>query len=175
MILQHSPNDWSCLPTAVAMALGVSVDELLEVIGHDGSEVTHPQLDAPACYRGFHPQEMIEAALRRGRATTMIEKVPCALPKDDKNVNAYTHQDLKMFHPCGEAAPERFDRHLFVSNGWIDCRTRSGQGHALAYTGEGATANIYDPGGDVFVYQGSESATNHGFVFVNLYRLDDLA
>jgi len=175
MILQTTPNEWSCLPTAVAMAIGVPLADLLEELGHDGSEVTHPNLDPPACYRGFHPQEMLEFCLRRGTATTMIEKVPCALPKEDKNVNAFTHEDLKMFHPLGEPAVERFDRHLFLSDGWIDCRTRSGLGHAVAYEGGGKHATIFDPNGDTFSYRGPDSAKNHGLTFVNLYRLDEMS
>lgn len=172
---QRTPNAWSCLPTALAIAMDKPIEEIIEMIGHDGSEKTHPDLDYPYCHRGFHHQEMIEVALRQGVATTMIEKVPCALPKEDKNVNAFTHQDLKMFHPCGEPALLRFDRHLYNSIGWIDCRTRSGLGHALAYEGGGDRATIYDPQGDLFIYRGSESAKNHGFVFVNLYRLDWMA
>ena len=42
MILQRSPNAWSCMPTAFAMAVNAPVEDLILSIGHDGSEKTWP-------------------------------------------------------------------------------------------------------------------------------------
>ena len=78
MRLQTSPNLWSCLPTAFAMAIGCPVEHLIESIGHDGSEITWPNLDEPMCRRGFHIQEII--AVLTGLAVTPIERSPRIAP-----------------------------------------------------------------------------------------------
>jgi hypothetical protein len=46
------------------MVLGVSLDEVLEAIGHDGSEILWPDLEEPIKRRAFHIEELQYAALR---------------------------------------------------------------------------------------------------------------
>lgn len=58
MLLQKSPNSWSCFPTAFAMALDLPVEELIAELGHDGSSEYwegyklswHVQEIAKVCY-----------------------------------------------------------------------------------------------------------------------------
>jgi hypothetical protein len=59
--LLRQSNRWSCLPTAFAMAAGLSFETLIERIGHDGSEIIWPDLPEPQRRRAFHIQECINA------------------------------------------------------------------------------------------------------------------
>jgi len=74
--LQIKPHKWSCSVTAFAMALRVPVAELIEKIGHDGSQIIFPALEDPMCRRGFHSQELIRVAWQYGFACTPIELFP---------------------------------------------------------------------------------------------------
>lgn len=76
MKLQASPNWWSCLPTAFAIALDTPVRQLFAEIGHDGSELVFPQLEEPYSRRAFSPQELIDPCLRRGYCPLLVEAVP---------------------------------------------------------------------------------------------------
>jgi len=58
------------------MVLGVSVEWLIEKIGHDGSEVWWPRLPDPQSRRGFHIQELIDIAFTCGFAVTPFEAWP---------------------------------------------------------------------------------------------------
>ena len=61
MRIQKQPNGWSCFPTAFAMVLDMDVQDLIAVIGHDGSEILWPELEPPRCYRSWHYQEIVMA------------------------------------------------------------------------------------------------------------------
>ncbi len=61
MQLIRQPNRWTCLPTAVAMAAGVTLEYVLDQIGHDGSEIVFPDLREPLCRRSFHIEECLTA------------------------------------------------------------------------------------------------------------------
>lgn len=62
------------------MTIGISVKELIELIGHDGSAEVFPELAPPMCYAGFDIQEIIDAALTLGWAVTPIEARPRVTP-----------------------------------------------------------------------------------------------
>ena len=64
MILQKQPNDWSCLVTAFAMAMGIKVEALIYVIGHDGSKDFFEKVSYPYNKRSFHVQEILDSAIR---------------------------------------------------------------------------------------------------------------
>lgn len=72
----QSPNRWSCLPTAFAIAAKVPLDRILGLVGHDGSEVIFPDLPEPNGRRGFHIQELVTAALQMGIRPVEIEAHP---------------------------------------------------------------------------------------------------
>jgi hypothetical protein len=60
MILQKQPNIVSCLPTSVAMCLGIPVEDVFNFLGHEGTELLDPSVPAPFCFRGFHEREMVD-------------------------------------------------------------------------------------------------------------------
>jgi hypothetical protein len=58
MILQNQPNRWSCLPTSLAMLSDKSFNEIIALIGHDGSEIVFKDLPEPQCRRSFLIEEI---------------------------------------------------------------------------------------------------------------------
>jgi hypothetical protein len=58
------------------MACNVSVEKILELIGHLGSEIEWPELQEPFCRRTFHTQECIWAAHKLGFSVTPFELIP---------------------------------------------------------------------------------------------------
>lgn len=117
--LQRQPNRWSCLPTALAILLGVDVQEIFEFLGHDGSEIRWPSLPEPWCRRSFHPQEVSHYALTKGYAL-----VPFA-PK-------------MGYPPSGQMTSVRCmedDRFQSITDEWGGIflgLTESGHSHAIA-------------------------------------------
>lgn len=90
---QRKPNSWSCSITALAMALHLSVEEVVKEAGHDGSEVIFPHLDEPMCRRGFHPQELVRIAWHHGFAMTPIELFPRSMSNDGTHSHFVWWQD----------------------------------------------------------------------------------
>jgi hypothetical protein len=171
MKAQKNPNAWSCLPTAFAIALDVEVENMIAQIGHDGSEITHAGLPDPLRRRGFHPQECIEVCMRDNIAVTQIDMTPSAVPSDQYRQSGAQEKIFSTI--SGESARVRFERHMFGSHGVIDCRTKFGLGHALAYRGHGDHAEIADPAtGEIFTYQFWADAEGKGLFLVSLYRFD---
>jgi hypothetical protein len=161
LILQE--NLWTCHPAAVATHLGCTLSQMFEHLGHDGSEIVDIDSPDPLGRRGFHPQEFIELANRLCEySVTQIDLFPAA----QSDCNA----PIKYFKTIlGEDCEQRFDRNLKHSFGWIDCRTRRGTGHALAYD----YATLGDPAtGETFTYQSRQDAESRGLYFVSLFRLD---
>lgn len=54
-------NNWSCLPKAFAKCMGVSLERMVKLIGHDGSAIEWPNSPSPLDRRGFHIQEILQA------------------------------------------------------------------------------------------------------------------
>ena len=81
------------MPLAFAMALEIPVVELLEELGHDGSELVFPNLPEPACRRGFHIQELVHVALRHGFALTPVELFPVLESADGKQTQTVLYRD----------------------------------------------------------------------------------
>ncbi len=69
--VQKQPNEWSCLPTAFAMAFRIPVAEVFERIGHDGS-----RLDGEGKETGFHNQELVDLAFDLGYHVITVEAGP---------------------------------------------------------------------------------------------------
>lgn len=80
MKLIRQSNSWSCLPVAFAMALDCTYQEVIDAIGHDGSEIVFPALPEPERRRSFHIQELIRVAVERGYAVTPIVARPVLTP-----------------------------------------------------------------------------------------------
>jgi hypothetical protein len=136
--LQQRPEPWMCMPLAFAMALELPVGELLEELGHDGSELAFPNLPEPACRRGFHIQELVHVALSRGFALTPVELFPVLESADGKQTQTILYRDNNW---------KRFADILAASRGVID-----GAGfrfrHMVAYD----QGRIFDPKGHIYDY-----------------------
>jgi hypothetical protein len=71
MELQHQPNSWSCLPTAIAICLDIPVKDLIRDIGHDGSEIIYPDLPEPQKRKAFTLFEIVEVLLVKRNMLTL--------------------------------------------------------------------------------------------------------
>jgi len=134
MELQTQPNNWSCMVTAFAIALGVPVDYIIKILGHDGSEIIFPDLPEPECRRGFHIQEIIDfARIHREQAIVEIQPQYCF-------GNRY---DEKTWTPDIDFV-KRFENAMRDYRGVIGLRLVSGRQHALAWDRK----LTYDPRGN---------------------------
>lgn len=164
MLMQLNPNSWSCLPAAFAMALGASVEELINEIGDDGSAITHAGLADPLCRRGFHPQQLIKTCLDRGLAVTEIQLFPQSVPNSTSQPQQVGSTDWGWFQ-----------RSIYNTRGVINCRTNIGRGHAMAYVGMGYYALVFDPAtGDRFEFETLDDTEKRGMYVVGLWRLDNI-
>lgn len=76
IIMIKQPNCWSCLPCSLAICIDESLEGILSIIGHDGSEVIYPTHVGSDRYRGFHIQEIIDTALLFDYYPILIEDNP---------------------------------------------------------------------------------------------------
>jgi hypothetical protein len=135
--LLKKPNRWSCAVTAWAMALDVTVAELVEAIGHDGSEVVWYDLSEPRCRRGFHSQELVNQAILLDRTATPIEAMPqIACPEVSPN----DWQPVNAFLPA--YATDRFFEILAFGRGVVEGASGRNN-HAMAFE----NGVIFDPDG----------------------------
>ncbi len=138
MRLITSPVSWGCSAAALAMVLGKDYDFVIKEIGHDGSEVIHPELPPPGCFKGFHIQELIEVAIEHSYAVTPIEALPVQTATgDDEHIVEFSqycsHETRLAYH---------FER---CENGVILGKLRK-YWHAVAWDGE----NVFDPRGQIY-------------------------
>lgn len=76
-------KDWLCLPKALAALTDLSLDEILESVGHDGSApifcMYGHTIHIPECRRGFHIQEFIPLLYNKGLILMECQKNPLLL------------------------------------------------------------------------------------------------
>ncbi len=72
---QVSPNRASCIVTSAAIVLGVPVEELINQIGHDGTDLAFPDLPIPRCYQSFSINEIVFALYERGYSCTPFSQI----------------------------------------------------------------------------------------------------
>lgn len=155
-----NPNSWSCLLASFSSILEIPLDTLIQRVGDDGGEITHPGLPDPVCRRGFHPQQFIKICLEEGNAITRVEFIPTATSGQDL--------PLKLFKN-----DEWFLKQLFNSYGVLDSRTNIGLGHAMSYEGRGDHTIICDPAnGDVFKLEKLKDAEERNRYVHALWRID---
>lgn len=153
MNLIKNPNAWSCMLASVAMVLDKTTNELIEAVGHNGSQIIFPELPEPAKRRGFHIQEFIPMILKSGFAMTTIEVLPYSTP-DGKH-------EFPIDFPNYE---ERFWNLMSNSIGILTgLRTR--WRHAVAWNGK----RIYDPIGSVYGHHDTQN-----FRIDVFYRFDKI-
>ncbi len=138
MIHQLQPNSWSCLLTSFAMAYDMPVVDLVDLVGHDGSEIYWPTLMPPNNRRGFHIQELIMAGNALGFTVTPFEPRPVLISAD------------QMFqgHPMPinqDRWLERFTAIMAISRGVVTGETARGSRHAVAWN----MGKVFDPSGQI--------------------------
>jgi hypothetical protein len=135
--LQRSPNGWSCLPTSFAMVLDLPVGRIIELLGHDGSEIVWPGEAEPYCRRSFHIQELVYLSWVLGYTVTEFEALPLSKGQPDAEPAA-----LQM--PV--SAEVRMSSVMRGQLGVLAGRARSGMRHAVAWDG----FDCYDPNGTTY-------------------------
>lgn len=137
--LQTSPNKWSCLPTAFAMAVNTRVSFIIKWIGHDGSAIIRPDAeDESQKHLGFHIQELISYSWWLGFSVTPFEPLP------RHRVDGY--EDYLVQFEAGN------DKRIFtVLNDNIGVLTGQtlpdGRQHAVCWNGY--SGKIYNPNGSI--------------------------
>jgi hypothetical protein len=158
---QQQPNRWSCMATAFAIALGIPVEKLVEIIGHDGSEIISPA-EEPHGRRGFSAQECIDVALSMGFACTQIELLPALdFPGGFRKLITFPHAATSVGGNW-----TRFTKHVSSSRGVIAGNGKR-HGHAVAYENR----LIYDPAGTSFHFTQGACEQRH-FYCQMLWRMD---
>lgn len=133
MHLIKGTERWTCLGVAFAMALDMPYAELVERVGHNGSEILWPNLPEPLCRRGYHVQEMVRLAYNLGKRVT-------------------------QFAGCYAVTPDGEHRHIVSQEDFLEVILKSNSG---VLTGRGARNNhavawdhvagkIYDPVGAIY-------------------------
>jgi hypothetical protein len=137
MKLINSPNAWSCTLASAAMAFDYPINDLMTLINHNGSEKIHPQLPPPACYKGFHMQEIVDVGLMLGYSLTRVEALPVQTPD---GVAEHTIEKWGLF----TSGVARFTHYLEQSSGILIGKSRQWW-HSCAY----GFGTVYDPRGRV--------------------------
>lgn len=158
MINQRQPNNWSCLPTAFATATGVLVEDLIEAIGHDGSEIVFPKLPEPLCRRAFHPQECLNGLYSLYESGLVGPKylfVPWS-----KEV----YCQLDEVHSYVLKQSDRLFERLLAKHDGVIIGEINNKLHAAAWNTKEQMA--YDPNG--FIYPISKYEIHHFYLKTNL-------
>lgn len=136
MQLVRNPNSWSCLLASVAMVLEMTIEELIEEVGHDGSEIVCPDLKSPGNRKAFHIQEFISIILEKGFAITDVAIRPVSTPDGKCEYEIKFPDSMK-----------RFRRLMAGVKGIIVGKNREWY-HAVAWDGK----IIYDPAGHIYSF-----------------------
>lgn len=127
MRLLKQPSRVSCFPTALAMVLDLSVEEVMGWAGHSGTAFCFDQ------FVGFHPQEFVFKALKAGRALVFIEATPKSVVKTYDNYNTKYIKELMSTMDM-------------VLVGY----TEKGNAHAIAWSH--AAQMVFDPEGEIYPF-----------------------
>lgn len=130
MKLLRQPNRWSCLPVSFCMVLDITYERMIELVGHDGSEIIYKKYEEPICRRSFHIQEMIDVCIFHDYSITQIEKSSTLVNKYGK--------EYAIDFPL-----TRLKRYLLDYTGVLVGTGHLGTPHAVAWDG----VYIYDPNG----------------------------
>ena len=167
MELLTKPNQWSCLAASFAMALGITIDKFCAMAGHDGSEKVWPDLPDPLCRRGFHICEATRIAITLGGSATPLELFPMTQATAMSPYHG-TEQIPVFYAPSRDEMGNWMDFANIISyaRGVIECRTRSGNWHAVAFE----KGVIYDPDGRYFGYT-REACEARGLFTTRLWKV----
>jgi len=134
------------------MALNIPVAQLIERIGHDGSEIVFPELPEPACRRGFHSQEIIHLAWGLDCSVTPMELFPMIAPLNG------TGSIPVFFDGSQDRNWERFDFIINHTEGVLEGMGKASR-HAVYYD----HGLIYDPDGKPTYQFSKEACTERDF------------
>lgn len=123
-------SNHQCLLYSAAMALDVDVEDITDILGHDGLAVINPDAKGSARLQGIHIQEIQSYAFRLGRHFYPIEVVPVSIGRDP------------LFTICGIDYATRFLEMTRGQRG-ILIGESNGAHHAVAFLDD----TIYDPCG----------------------------
>ena len=122
-----------CMPCCAAMLLDMSLESVLDIIGHDGTEVLWPEYDDVRRYRGFCIAEIQDVFHARGRLLAQVYAYPSMAPA----------MDAKPHRVWGvDECKHRLDNYLCNHAAMLMTETETGSLHAVAHSAEGL---IYDP------------------------------
>lgn len=156
MIIPRS-NAWSCLPASFSMALGISLEEMIRYIGHDGSKHVFENSKYPL---GFHIQECIDVADTLGYSCTPIDFRFASTPSPvSSEIYEYTHGPARIMQYLNRTARGVIEARLVRLNG-------TQIGHAVAWIDQ----KIYDPQGKGFIYE-LDMHPGYGLLPLRLWRL----
>jgi hypothetical protein len=167
MELITKPHPWSCLAASFAMALGITVEKFHELAGHDGSEKVWPELPEPLCRRGFHLNEAIFVAMNLHHSATPFELFP--MIQATPMAPYHGTEQIAVFHPPKFSETHNWELFCFYIDhfrGVIECRTRNGNWHAVAFE----RGVIYDPDGRHFGYS-REACEARGLFTTRLWKV----
>jgi hypothetical protein len=116
------------------MVLDESVDHLVRLVGHDGSEIIWPSLPEPFCRRGHHIEELQYAALDLG-----ISLAPF-VPQFEYNPGARETLPFERYD-----FTKQFSRVKSCYDGILLGEYTKGHPHAVAWNANEGL--IYDPDG----------------------------
>lgn len=130
----RSPNRWSCLPCSFAYVLDCDLQDIINFVGHDGSDIIFPDLSEPLRRRAFHIQEMLDFCYSKSYVVTPIEARPIG-GVDDR------HKFLLRADYVS-----RLQSYMGSSKGVLTGIGKNGTPHAVA--SKYSTQTIYNPAND---------------------------
>lgn len=152
-----------CGPTALAMLLDRPLSEILDRLGHDGSEIWWPGLDEPRNRRGFMFDEFIDVADSYGQMLCPIVSEPAQWNGSDLD----SVKILKSF-PFGRDTESRIQYYMSKFDGLIIGNYAMHKGHMAAW--DSKNRKVYDPSPKHGVYD-YDSATEYIITDIFLARI----
>ncbi len=144
------------------MILDVPVKQLMEEIGHDGSEIVFSGAEEPRCRRGHHVQECIAQCLKRDYSVSRIELFPVLKPYED------SQRRFIVPRGPGDSNWSYFINHINHSRGVMEGSGKHCE-HAVVYS----YGTIIDPDGGSFPYS-TDECERRGFYGKLLWRVDKI-
>lgn len=124
----------TCLVASLAMVWDKSYDEVVSLVGHDGTKIQY--LGAKYPLRGIHTQEIVDVAWHLGMAMIVIEQFPQLGAIVDGDVETQLIADVDVL-------TTRMLSYLHNRRAVLLGPNATGGPHAVAYDGE----IVYDPSG----------------------------
>ena len=141
--LIKQPNNWSCMAASAAMILNVTLQDIYEYVGHDGSAIVFPDLPDPICRKGFHSQEILDIVHCFGCSMTPIEVEPW---QTSNGTNEYKIEKWGLF----KDNKNRLDYYMKHFSGILEGKAKN-HWHAMAW--DCKTQRIYDPAGLIYSFE----------------------